>query len=185
MNTRSSLQGAALTLTVALALLLGGCGPNGGGTGTGDAVVPLSDFGARAASTCSAPFAAALDCSAGISGATDGSGLPGSGAVVFAGSAASGPYLLRVQGNRATFEARCGGARFEGSFGLLPDGQTRFLGLWQPGDGSGAVHAQLWVLAAPAGLQVSVLDAEGRRTLFGPLPMQRLGAEPTAAPTCP
>lgn len=181
MNIRSSLTGLAL----AVALLLGGCGPNGGGTGTGDAVVTLSDFNASAASTCSAPFATALDCDVVVTDVADASSVPGTDAVLFGGSAASGPFLLRVQGNRATLESRCGPARFEGTWGRLPDGQARFFGQWQAADGSSAVLAQLAVQELPGGLLVSVLDGDARGALLGPLLLQRLAVEPIGTAGCP
>ena len=171
-------------LPLALALLAG-CGPTTGGTGTGESI-GLASFGATATSTCSAPFATALACaSTSLSPVAPGQ-LPGTGAVVFVGEAASGPYVLTMQDNRAVLQGRCETLRFEGDWGQRPDGLGRFFGRW------GAAAAGLW---QPAQLELQlrtgsdrelvaqVQDSDGR-PLFGPLGLRPVAAVPTEPPAC-
>ena len=177
---------ALLALLAPLALLTA-CGPTTGGTGGGDSTYTLSAFGATSASTCSAPFAESLDCAQVSHGAVGADALPGTTPVYFTGSAATGPYLLTVQGNSLTLQSRCRSTRFQGEFGLLPSGEPRFFGSWVGPDSSAPLAAVLWALSVAGNteaLQVMVFAADAT-TLFGPLPLSRVPAAPTDLAACP
>jgi len=176
-----------LGLAAWLALLVG-CGPNGGGTGTGEGAFTLSTFGAKATSTCSSPIAASLDCSSTSLVPVGVTQLAGTGQVFFSGSDSSGSYRLTIEGNRAVLELRCSGARFEGEWGVAAGGDERFYGSWVgPERAALARAAQLWpqpVALLRELLQVQVLDERGN-ALFGPLLLRRSAAAPAEAPSCP
>lgn len=166
-------------LAALLIAILAGCGPTGGGTGTGEGAVVLAGFGAAPASACTAPFAAALSCTADTS-AVDAGLLAGTGRVLFAGLGVDAHLGLVLDGNRAEFESRCTGTRFAGYWGRLPGGETRYFG------SDRGVPAQL-VLQAQSGredaLWLWLLDGSGRIVL-GPVQVQRVAALP-ADPACP
>lgn len=175
------------SLAAALLALLCACGPTGGGTGTGDAPATLADFGARPASSCSAPFAAALSCASVSATPADAALLEGTRPVLFVGSAASGPYALTLQGHRADLQSRCLATRFEGEWGLLPNGDARYFGNFTGADRAAAQPALAWVQSLAGttdGLQLLVLAADGR-VLFGPLSLRRVAAAPSDPPLCP
>jgi hypothetical protein len=179
-------RGRCILALLPLALaLLAGCGPTTGGTGTGESI-GLSRFGATAASTCSAPFAAALACgSTSLSPVAPGQ-LPGTGAVVFVGDAASGAYVLTMQDNRAVLQGRCDLLRFEGDWGLRPDGQGRFFGRWGAAAAEGVQPAQLELQLRSGSdreLLAQVQDIDGR-PLLGPLALRPVAAVPTEPPAC-
>lgn len=177
---------ALLPLLSALAALLSGCGPTTGGTGSGEGAA-LASFGAKAASTCSSQIARLLNCTSTSLAPLDPAQLAGTGTAVFVGSVASGPYVLTVTDNRAVFESRCNAARFDGEWGVLPSGDSRFLGGWVSTDRKPEVRAQLWphgVAQSTDTLLVQVLDADGL-LLFGPVQMSRVPAAPTDKPACP
>lgn len=174
-----------LALLAAFAALAVGCGPTTGGTGTGTASFTLSEFGASAQGVCTTGPALQLGC-AGVA-AQPGTGLVGSTTVVFTGTAASGPWVLTVNGNTAEFVSRCGGARFDGDWGQVAGTEPRFYGSWVGSERGAAVKAQLSVVATkdvPDGLQLLVLDAAGA-PLFGPVQVRRVAAAPTDPPQCP
>jgi hypothetical protein len=180
-------RAAWAAFSLACLALLAGCGPTGGGTGTGESIVTAADFGARAASTCSAPFAEVLTCATVSASPVDAPLLAGTAPTVFTGTAASGTFTLTVQGNRADLQSGCTATRFEGEWGVLPNGDGRFFGSFTGPDRGAALRAQLWALAVSGAadtLQVLVQDAEGR-ALFGPLQMRVQAAPPGTRPICP
>ena len=182
MNLVQRFRSAGLGL--ALLWLLAGCGPTGGGTGTGESVFTPADFGARAASACSAPFAAALACEVVSTASADVAQLPGTSVVVFSGSTAGGAVTLTLVGNQATLQSRCQGPGFDGSWGVRPDGQGRYFGSYSGRDGGTVQAAQLWlqgVPGSPDALLAQVQDADGR-VLWGPLLLRRGAVD---GQTCP
>lgn len=167
---------------LALSGLLAACGPTGGGTGTGESVFTPADFGARPASACSAPFAAALACEVVSTASLDVAQLPGTHDVSFSVNTTSGPVVLTLSGNRATLQPRCAGPGFDGSWGVRADGQGRYFGTFGGGDGGSVQRAQLWVQVQPGStdtLWVQVQDADGQ-LLWGPLALRRAAAEGAA-----
>lgn len=176
----STLLGLAL-------LLLAACGPTGGGTGTGESAFTPADFGARPASACSAPFAGTLACNA-ISGSTaDVALLPGTDPVVFVGTVTSGPLTLTLTGNQATLQSRCAGPHFDGSWGVLADGQGRYFGSFSGLAGAPEQKALLWLQTQPdsgGGLVLQVQAPDGR-VLLGPVPLRRAAGPAVDMSTCP
>jgi hypothetical protein len=167
---------------LALSWLLAACGPTGGGTGTGESVFTPADFGARPASACSAPFAAALACENVSTASLDVAQLPGTHDVSFAGMADSGPVTLTLSGNRATVQSRCPGPGFDGSWGVRADGQGRYFGSFSADEGGRVQRGQLWVQVQTGSadtLQVQVHDADGQ-LLWGPLDLRRAAADTSA-----
>lgn len=186
----------ALLATLALALMLGGCGPTGGGTGSGESFYGPADFGARPASLCGSALTAQLSCPTGT--VTSGSVVPdGTAAVPFVGIGASGAFTLVLQDNRAELRSRCVPTRFDGEWGLAASGEARFFGSYRGADplaGGGAEQPAVMTVqvvglpgaggGASDGLQISVADAQGR-LLLGPVQLQRTSALPTTPPRCP
>lgn len=180
---RASMRLALLSALAGFA----GCGPTGGGTGTGDAAATLASFGATAASACSAPFAANLACSGTSDATTTATPLPGTAAVVFAGSAAGRPFTLTLAGNQAELQSPCEATFFGGDWGLQAGGEGRYFGHFVGRERGLAQPALLWVQAVAGrsdSLQVQVLDADGR-PLFGPLQLERVESAPTPPAACP
>jgi hypothetical protein len=179
---------APRALALLSAALLAGCGPTGGGTGTGEAVFGPSDFGARPASLCGSPLSTQLGCSQG-NVTTGGSSQDLTAAATYEGGGAAGPFTLVLQANRAELQSRCKAQRFAGEWGQAASGDPRFYGDWVTPDRPAAQPAQLLVqlaLAAGAatGLQVWVVDAQGG-LLQGPLTLQRVPGLPATPPQCP
>ncbi|MFO1329984.1 MAG: hypothetical protein U1F56_21740 [Rubrivivax sp.] len=158
------------------ALWLAACGPSGGGTGTGESVVQLSDYGARAASSCSAPFAGSLDCDV-VAGATvDAAALPGTAAADFAGPAPDLPRL-HLFANRAELQLFCGRARFEGEWGVRSDGVAAYFGLWSVD--ANPRRALMRAQALPSGgLVLDVFEVDSGQLLVGRVAVQRVSAPP-------
>lgn len=148
------------------ALLLAGCGPSGGGTGTGDALLPLSDFGARATSSCSAPFASALDCDVVATTITSADALAGTAEVLFGSGGGRDAVRLRLRANVAELDLSCGTARFDGTWGVGADGTQGYFGQWRTGDGM--LRARLLLRAqADGSLQMTLSDHDSGQLLLG------------------
>lgn len=187
MTCLNRLRSPLLALCVAALAWLAGCGPTGGGTGTGESAFAPADFGAKPVSACSSAFASLLSCAAISTVPQDAQLLAGTATMFFVGTAASGPYTLTLQGNRAELQSRCQATRFEGQWGVLPGGDGRYFGGLTGADRGTAQPARLWVqplAGTPDGLQVLVEDA-GAAPVLGPLQLRREVALPTAAPVCP
>ncbi len=177
---------------LASALLLAGiaalaaCGPGVGGTGTGAAPDPAA-FGATAASVCSAPFAAALQCPVGAGLPGTAGELVGTAQVHFADAA--GQVSATLDGNAIQFIARCHGVEFSGSWGVVAPGPARFHGYLMR-DGGPQLTGTLRV--APSGtsgasgtdLQVTLLDAT-ELSVLGPVTLQPVAAPVLNPPACP
>jgi hypothetical protein len=175
---------------LALSWLLAACGPTGGGTGTGESVFTPADFGARPASACSAPFAAALACENVSTASLDVAQLPGTHDVSFAGMADSGPVTLTLSGNRATVQSRCPGPGFDGSWGVRADGQGRYFGSWSgAGTGGHGASAPSCGCRACRAVDDALLAAGAGRRRAGAAgvrwSLRRVAAVPTEAPACP
>jgi hypothetical protein len=167
-------------------LLLAACGPTTGGTGTGESSFTLADFGASAASICTAPFATTLSCSGSGTVVTDPADLSGTETVSFAGSTAGGRLVLTLTANKAVLSF-CDGHGFRGEWGVLPKGDMRYLGGWQAPGSDIEQAAQLEVRAVPADastLVIQVLDIDGQ-ILFGTVSVTRSTASTGGVLACP
>lgn len=187
MDILQSLPARLALLPLVAALLGAGCGPNSGGTGTGDGPITLASFDAKPTSACSSTIATSLSCGATSLLPVGVTQLAGTDIVYFTGSAASGSYVLTVKGNTAVLESRCNGARFEGDWGVVANGEERFYGSWVGAARGDAVAAQLWpqpVALLRDVLQVLVADRQGS-ALFGPVLLRRQAAPPTEPAACP
>ncbi|HEY2189239.1 MAG TPA: hypothetical protein VGH48_11815 [Caldimonas sp.] len=169
---RARLAGAGMFA----ALVLAGCGPGVGGTGTGGAA--FTAFGASAESVCNGAIAAELDCAQApaASGVTANSGtLP----IEFVDVA--GQVTLDLNGNVATLESSCQRLEFSGEFGRYAAGEG-FFGTYHV-DTSG-IDAFAIVSASPAagsGLTVELRDFSGQ-VVLGPLLLRR-ATVPLPAPS--
>lgn len=159
----------AVCLAIA-GLLLAGCGPGVGGTGTG-AEPPLASFGASPASLCSSSLSTAVACS------SSGSILaPGVGAVATADRWSAEGVRLVITGNRAELTLGCPIQRFNGDWGTVGGAPPRYYG--ELSTASGSVLAQLEMTAENGSLRLRLLDAQGQ-LLQGPwllLPSSSSGA---------
>lgn len=155
------------------ALLLAGCGPGVGGTGTGDAA--FAAFGASAAPVCGGSVAAELSCpSAPAVPVPPGGTLP----VQFVDAA--GQVVLELNGNLAQLDASCLHLHFNGEFGTGTGGLQGFFGSYEI-DGNGVdVLAALSTVPLVGGgaLTIELRDVDAAavvgpvllRRAIGPLP---------------
>jgi hypothetical protein len=172
-----------VVLSVALAMTA--CGPTGGGTGTGESSFAPADFGARAVSACSAPFADSLTCVAVSIAPADVPNLAGTASTHFAADTEDGSFTLTLRDNRADLQARCRQWSFVGAWGVLPAGEGRYFGSLFNADVEQQAQLQVQAAAGPLGrLQVQVLDVAGQ-VVVGPLMLQRVDALPVGSPVCP
>ncbi len=164
---RSKLRRVCLASAWMLAtLLLTGCGPGVGGTGTGDAA--FEAFGVSAASVCIGPVAAELACPSLPAGPVAVGTLP----VQFVDAA--GQVTLQVSGNLATLDASCLRLHFSGEFGSRASGAQGFFGSYQIGGNGFDVLAALSTVPAAGGgaLTIELRDVDGR-VAVGPMLLQR------------
>jgi hypothetical protein len=168
---------------VPLLLAVLGCGPGVGGTGTGEGFA-LDFFGARAASVCTASFAAELKCPTRIViGPARVDLTKGSEPVDWVDDPVSGRISAHISGSAVTFDAFCERVRFEGSWGTTDDGQDRFFGHFTAPGIDVATPGTLSVRSEGAGLSYVLRDSQGE-TVFGPVVLQ--AAEPlSASASCP
>ena len=164
----------ALLAAVATSLLLmtGACGTGVGGTGTGEG---LTAFQATAASVCNSAFADRLACGPAAPTA------PADGTRAVSYVDATGQLVLRIDGNRASFDAVCLRLQFSGDFGLAPGNTAGFFGTYQLNASAAQSFAGLLVQRADSGgdLRIELRDIDGR-TLVAPVILQ---AAPTPRPT--
>lgn len=158
-------------LAASLVLMTGACGPGVGGTGTGEG---LTAFGATAASVCDSAFADRLACAPAAPTAP----ADGTRAVTYVDGRAQ--LVLRIEGNRASFDALCLRLQFNGDFGLAPGNAAGFFGTYQLNASAAQSFAGLLVQRADAGgdLRIELRDIDGR-SLVAPVTLQ---AAPTPLP---
>ena len=182
---RSPLRAARAGLVLAvLLLLLQGCGPGLGGTGTG-AVYGPADFGAQRASACESVLAAALGCPDMVAS------QPAVGLREFAGLDAASGLRLLLDDRHAWLQATCAGLSFEGEWGQRSWGVPGYFGRVLGAGTAEGLPAWLEVTPAeaaggdaPARLAVTLRTSEGA-ALLGPTWVQRVpvGDSPPA-PGC-
>lgn len=171
-----------------LSIAMAGCGPGTGGTGTG-AGIDLADFGAQAASVCSAGFASGLVCgvSTGAVASSPAPGLDGTQAVRFIDSVQGARIVVTFDGNGVQVDARCQGLGFAGEWGTTATGDARFYGSYLLDGSLQRVAASLSVQQAAGsvgGSLVATLRDSSGRVVLGPLTLLRAGQPLPAAGPC-
>jgi hypothetical protein len=156
-------------------LLLAGCGPGLGGTGTGDAA--FAAFGAASTPVCGGAVAAALACPS--APATPSGSSVGTLPVQFADAA--GQIVLELNGNVAQFDDACLRLHFSGEFGTTNGGAQGFFGSYQIAATGIDVLAALTAVTAPGGGLTVELQDVGGVAIVGPLLLQR-ATVPLAGP---
>jgi len=162
-----------------LLLVVGGCGPGVGGTGTGDSYA-LDYFGAKRASVCSASFARELKCpSRVVIGPSKVDLTAGSELVVWVDDSSAAQVVVRINVSDVDLSAQCGGVRFAGTWGETNEGRRRFFGYFTAPGVEAATPGTLNVETVEGGgLSYALSDAAGG-TVFGPVLLQRADKEPT------
>jgi hypothetical protein len=140
------------------ALLLQGCGPGVGGTGTGQG---LDAFGAAPASVCTSDIASALGCTGAAAAGLQG----GSTTVYFVDTIDGLRVAVTVQGNQLELSAPCARVSFRGQWGLVNGQAARFYGF---NNGDSQQPTQVLAALDAGGLQLTVLTATGD-VLLGPV----------------
>jgi hypothetical protein len=160
-------------------LVLAGCGPGLGGTGTGDAA--FAAFGAASAPVCGGAVAASLSCPSAPAMPPAAS----SGTLPLQFADAAGQIVLELNGNLAQLDDSCLKLHFSGEFGTAAGGVQGFFGSYQVANDGIDVVAKLSTVAAPGGgLTIELQDLHGAAAV-GPVLLQRVGV-PLAAPNaCP
>lgn len=179
---RLKFSASALAGALAMAMWLSGCGPGVGGTGTGETNSP-ADFGAVAASVCTAAVGGVLGCVTGADAAAPGP-VPGA-TPVFLADAAQGPRVqARVQDNTIDLAAPCAGLQFSGQWGEAAGQAPRFFGSTGSGGAQMPATLQMDLGAAGTATVVVTLRSAAGKVLLGPT--QLLVVPATTAPqACP
>lgn len=162
-----------------LAALASGCGPTGGGTGGGSAFT-LSSFGAKSADVCQSTVADTLACpTVSVAGAQT------AGHPAWSGELAGQRVRLLLSGNDAQLQHGCHAGEFEGAWGVLPDGTSRYFGGYRSSPDGGEVAATLELNSGSDGLTLvaTVRDTQGAM-LLGPV-LLTVGSAPGTPGTCP
>jgi len=160
-------------------LLVAGCGPGVGGTGTGEA--PFGAFGVSAASVCNGAIAVALACPAPSLPA--GPAATGTQPVQFVDAA--GQVTLEVNGNLAKLDASCLRLHFSGEFGKGTGSNEGFFGSYQVNaDGIDVLAALSAVpVSGGAALTIELRDVNGR-VAIGPVLLRHAIAPPPPPNPC-
>lgn len=167
-----------------LSLLLAGCGPGVGGTGTGKG---FAYFEATPALVCQGDIAATLTCAR-----TDGvttAGTPatlqeGTAVAHFADTPAGANVRVDFAANSVELDAPCRRLHFTGDWGITASNDARFFGTYTDNAGTEPLPASLQVQAVLGEsrnqISVTVRDGGGRIVL-GPVMVQRVEITPPAA----
>jgi hypothetical protein len=144
-------------------LLLSGCGPGVGGTGTGETGTALEAFGALPASVCSGELAPLMACASPAAGAAP---APGAAAVLLADTVDGRQVQLTLSGDTVELGAPCARVQFRGAWGAVAGQPGKYFGHADLGGTLAAAALQ----AQPSGGDVTLTlrDATGR-VLLGPV----------------
>lgn len=153
-------MGAALASCM---LLLPGCGPGVGGTGTGETGGGLEAFGALPASVCSGELAALVACASPAGAAAP---APGAGAVLLADTIDGRQVQVALRGNTVELSAACLRVQFRGEWGAVAGQPGRFFGTTDI-DGTVA-PAALQAQVSGGDVVLTLRDTTGR-VLLGPV----------------
>lgn len=148
-----------------LAMVLGGCGPGVGGTGTGDGVAPggaASAFaGLVSRPVCESPLAAALGCGSGAAAQPAVNGL-----VLANGTPSATVQAQLLDAAMLDVRWRCPGWQFTGSWGDSPALGARWYG-WLTRQGTTEAATVQLAADGTVGWQLTLTDRLGQR-LAGP-----------------
>jgi hypothetical protein len=153
-------SGAALA---ACMVLLSGCGPGVGGTGTGETGGGLEAFGALPASVCSGELAPIVACASPAGAAAP---APGAAAVFLADTIDGRQVRVTLRGNTVELSAGCVRVQFRGEWGAVAGQPGRYFGVADV-DGTTA-PAALQVQLSGGDVLLTLRDASGR-VLLGPV----------------
>jgi hypothetical protein len=149
------------------ALVMAGCGPGVGGTGTGSAA--FAAFGASPTPVCGGAVAAALSCPSAPAVPPPAGTLP----VQFADAA--GQVVLELNGNLASLDDACLKLRFSGEFGTTAGGAQAFFGSYQVNsDGLDVLAALSTVPTVSGGALTIELQDVGGQVAVAPVLMRRV-----------
>jgi hypothetical protein len=151
MSIAKGLRLLAAVLGACALLLLGGCGPGVGGTGTGETGGGLETFGAVPAPICSSELASILSCSSTTGTAAP---APSASAVLLADTIDGRQVQVTLRGGMVELAAGCLRLQFRGDWGAVAGQTGRFFGT-----------AEVNGTVTPASLQVQVNGAEVQLTL--------------------
>jgi hypothetical protein len=170
--------GAWPALLVAMLLLLAGCGPGLGGTGTGEAPVPGANVpgGFSASSLCDEPLGAALGCAPGATA----SGSPGS---TWVDTITGGQRQLQTLGNAATWRDNCAALLLDGVWGRDGAGTLRYWGSTLADGASEREPGSLALALQPDGSLVAQRFDAADQAVGAALPLRRARVgDPPPAP---
>ncbi|HEY2560240.1 MAG TPA: hypothetical protein VGI48_11070 [Caldimonas sp.] len=174
---RSKLRRAYLASAWMLAaLVLAGCGPGVGGTGTGAA---LAAFGASAAPVCGGDVATVLVCPSAPAAPP-----PASGTLQVQFADVAGQLVLELNGNLAQFDDSCLKLHFSGEFGTVAGGAQGFFGSYELDSNGVDVLAALSTVPAAGGALTIELKNVAGQTVVAPVLLQRLTVPLTAPAPC-
>lgn len=169
-------------LTAVLLALLVGCGPGVEGTGTGDKSYPLSFFGAKPLSVCTAEFAGELRCPQRIKvGPSPLEPEDGSEPVLWTDDPAAAAITARISVSEIEFNAPCEGVRFEGAWGATAQGESRFFGTFTTTQSGIARPGFISVVPNTEAGLIYLLRDENGRIVLGPRLLLKTSEEPKPA----
>lgn len=173
---------AALTLW----LLLAGCGPGVGGTGSGE--TGLAYFQATSALVCTSAIASTLDC-AGTAATVAAPTTPeeGTSVVHYADNLADATVRVAFAANAIELDAPCKRLHFNGTWGISATSDARFFGTYIDQALRDPLPASLQVQTvtndARSLLTVTVRDGAGTIVL-GPVVLRRVDQAAPLRPGC-
>lgn len=174
----------------AACLLLNACGPGTGGSGlVAESQDYLRQAGAQAAPVCGAAWATQLSCNppAGTIGVAP--SQAGTAKLQFGSSLSNPEFVLSFEGNQLQLEGACPRLSFSGDWGLLPSGQSAFVGAYldagliQPVLALAVVTTSTGPDGSPR-LQVELRSPAGQ-SLLAALPAQKLPGTNESPRRCP
>ena len=168
-------------LPLTLMLWLSACGPGVGGSGTGQPMLAVADFGAVPTPVCGATFASRLNCSPAAGGVA---APAGTAAVTFVDVGTGGQISATLRANGIELEARCQRLSFSGEWAVIGANDARFFGIATDERTGLSQLASLSVAEIPGGLQVLLRAFDGS-VILGPVEMQPATAAAEPALACP
>lgn len=163
-------------LALLMTLLVAGCGPGVGGTGTGED--PVTALGARPANVCTSEIAALLDCAPAPPALQPAPGAQDDRPLWFADSTSGRQAVARFAGQAVVVELRCPGLRFEGRWGESGELGGRYFGTLASEPSAPLASLQV---RRDGDVLVVQLVGQGGVALGAPLRLVRVPAPPPIA----